>query len=176
MKYLTIMLGLLALFISAGEACADPSASHSPGSAPVLGRVIPGSTTTVFSISTAGAVTRVSGDAIRITPGSVTSPTITISCGLLNLNSLCALRSIRVTVQPAGATAGARIINLRAGALSGSSYRSGAVLQGQILTFDINPIGLLGRASFPLGMDIQLDAGAQPGAQTFNYTVTVQFR
>ena len=157
------------------SAAQTPTVSRSPATAPQLGRVIGGTSTTVFSVSTTGAVTRTSGNAIRLTSGSVTAPTVTISCGLLNLNSICALRNIRVTVQATGASGESRIIRLRAGAISGSSYRPGAITEGTTLVFDINPIGILGGASFPLGMDVQVDAGAQPGADTFTYTVTAQF-
>ncbi|WP_122464521.1 MULTISPECIES: hypothetical protein [Brevundimonas] len=170
-----LVAGLALLSVASASAAQAPTVSRSPATSPQLGRVIAGATTTTFSISTAGAVTRTSGDAIRLTNTSVTAPTVTISCGLLNLNSVCALRNIRVTVTATGATGETRIVRLRAGTLTGSTYRAGGVREGTTLTFDINPIGILGSASFPLGMDVQVDAGAQPGADSFTYTVTAQF-
>lgn len=150
--------------------------SRSPATSPTLGTTIRGSSTTTFSISTAGGVTRTSGNAIRLSSGSVTAPTVTISCGLLNISSLCALRYVRVTITPVTGTGPAQISRLRVGALSGASYRSGsAPVEGGSLTFDLNPMGLLGTATFKLGMDVQLSANAASGVYTYDYLVTVHF-
>ena len=157
------------------DALADASVTRSPATAPTLGTTIRGTSATTFSISTAGSVTRTSGDAIRLTSGSVTTPTLSINCGLLNLSGLCALRYIRVTITPVTGSGPATISRLRVGGLSGATYRTGsAPTEAASLTFDLNPIGLLSTATLQLGMDVVLAANAASGAYSFDYIVTVQ--
>lgn len=175
MKRLVAALCAGLMFFSAGQAQADPTVTRSPATAPALGTVIRGSATT-FSVSTAGAVTRTSGTAIRLSSSTVTTPTITINCGLLNLSGLCALRYIRVTITPVNGSGPATITRLRVGSMTGGTYRSGsAPAEGASIVFDLNPLGLLTTATFKLGMDVQLAAGATTGNTTFDYHVTVQF-
>lgn len=155
---------------------AQLAVSATPAGSPVLGNTIRGSSTTVFSVTTAGGVTRTSGDAIRLGPGIVTTPTVTITCGLLNLSSLCALRPIRVTITPVTGSGPAQITRLRVAGVSGYSYRSGSAPgEASTIVFDMNPIGLLGSAVFKLGMDVQLAAGAPSGQYPTSYSVTAQF-
>ncbi|MDQ8028960.1 MAG: hypothetical protein REJ23_09545 [Brevundimonas sp.] len=164
------------MLTSAGQAQADPTVTRSPATAPTLGTVIRGSSATTFSVTAAGAVSRTSGNAIRLTSSSVTTPTITINCGLLNLNGLCALRYIRVTITPVTGSGPANITRFRVASMTGGTYRSGsAPAEASTLTFDLNPLGLLTTATFKLGMDVQLAANAASGNQTFDYLVTVQF-
>ncbi len=164
------------MFTSAGQAQADPTVTRSPATAPTLGTVIRGSSATTFSVTAAGAVSRTSGNAIRLSSSSVTTPTITINCGLLNLSGLCALRYVRVTITPVTGSGPANITRFRVASMTGGTYRSGsAPAEGSTVTFDLNPLGLLSSASFKLGMDVQLAANAASGNQTFDYLVTVQF-
>lgn len=157
------------------QALADASVTRSPATAPTLGKTIRGASATTFSISTAGVVTRTSGDAIRLSSGSVTTPTLSINCGLLNLSGLCALRYVRVTITPVSGSGAASISRLRVGSLSGATYRTGSPpADAASLTFDLNPIGLLSTATLRLGMDVVLAANAASGAYTFDYIVTVQ--
>lgn len=157
-----------------GLAHAQATVTRSPATAPTLGTTIRGSTATTFTISTSGVVTRTSGDAIRLTSGTVTTPTFSVNCGLLNMSGLCALRYIRVTITPVGGGA-ATVTRLRVGALSGATYRSGgAPAEGPSVTFDLNPLGLLSNASFRLGMDVTLAANAPSGTHGFDYLVTVE--
>lgn len=175
MKRLVAALCAGLMFFSTGQARADPTVTRSPATAPALGTVIRGTATT-FSVSTAGAVTRTTGTAIRLSSSTVTTPTITINCGLLNLSGLCALRYIRVTITPVNGSGPATITRLRVGSMTGGTYRSGsAPAEGASLVFDLNPLGLLSTATFKLGMDVQLAAGATTGNTTFDYHVTVQF-
>jgi len=156
-------------------AYAQLAVSHSPSTAPILGTAIRGTSATTFSVSTGGAVTRTSGDAIRLTGGGVTPPSITISCGLLNLSSLCAARQVRVTIQPASAGV-ASISRFRVSGLTGATYKSGsAPAENSTITFDLNALGLFGTAQFTLGMDVLVAAAAASGAKTFDYTVTATF-
>lgn len=176
MKRLVATLCAGLILVAAGQAQADPTVTRSPAVAPTLGTTIRGSSATTFSISAAGAVSRISGDAIRLTTSSVTTPTITINCGLLNLNSLCALRYIRVTITPVAGSDPATITRLRVASMTGGTYRTGsAPAEGVTLVFDLNPLGLLTTATFKLGMDVQLAAGAATGNTTFDYFVSVQF-
>lgn len=168
----------LASIILAFALMAEPAVaqvSHTPATAPALGRTVRGSSATTFSVATSGAVTRTTGNAIRLTSSSVTPPTISINCGLLNLGSLCALRYIRVTITPVAGNP-ASITKFRVGTLSGgASYRSGsAPAEAATLVFDLNPLGLFSTASFVLGMDMTLAANAASGAYTFDYVVTIQ--
>lgn len=164
------------MLVTAGQAQADPTVTRSPAVAPTLGTIIRGSSATTFSISAAGAVSRTSGNAIRLTTSSVTTPTVTINCGLLNLNSLCALRYIRVTITPVTGSGPATITRLRVASMTGGTYRTGsAPAEAATLVFDLNPLGLFTTATFKLGMDVQLAAGAATGNTTFDYLVSVQF-
>jgi hypothetical protein len=164
---------LLVAVFAASAAQAEIAVTTSPTSAPVLGTVVRGSSATTFSVATNGAVTRTSGDAIRLSNASVTTPTVSINCGLLNLPGLCALRQIRVTVQPAGTTGQATITKLRVGSLTGATYATGsAPAESSSITFDLNPIGLLGTASFKIGMDMLLPGNTTTTVNNVNYTVT----
>lgn len=174
---LWLLLAFVAVSIIAlpRTAVAQLQVAHSPATAPTLGTTIRGSSATTFTITAAGAVTRASGNAIRLSSASVTTPTITISCGLLNISSLCALRSIRVTIVPVTGTGPAKIVKLRVGSLSGASYSGSAPAEAASLTFDLQPLGLFGTATFKLGMDVQLNAGAASGNQLYDYQVTATF-
>lgn len=167
---------VLATVISAASlptpAKAQISIDRSPTTTnPVLGRVVRGTTATTFSISPTGVVAR-SGDAIRMSSSGVTATTVTISCGLLNLG--CAGRTLRVTVQAAGATGSSTLTKFRVGSLTGTNYSTGsAPTEASSLTFNLTGIGLLGSCSFALGMDVLVPPTATPGNGTFSYTVTV---
>ncbi|MCO8030808.1 hypothetical protein NI454_12710 [Brevundimonas diminuta] len=171
-----LMIALVAVLgMSAPRlAHAQVTVTRSPATAPTLGTTIRGTTATTFTVSTSGAVTRTSGDAIRLTGGSITTPTFSVNCGLLNLSGLCALRYIRVTITPVGGGA-ASVTRFRVGGLSGATYRTGsAPAEGSSVTFDLNPLGLLSTATFRLGMDVTLAANAPSGAHDFDYIVTVE--
>lgn len=168
------MIRFAALFVAAfalacaGAVQAQVTVSRSPATAPVLGNTVRGSTTSVFSISSTGAVTRLSGSAIRLSTASVTVPTITIYCGVLS----CITRRMRVTIAPAGGSGDATINKFRVSNLSGASYYSAAPAEASSLTFDLNAVGYLNSATFKLAMDTELAAGPSSGVETFNYTVT----
>lgn len=164
------LLGLvLALFIAA-PAAAQITVQRTPSSVtPALGQVIRGSAPTTFSISTAGVVTRTSGDAIRVTSGNVTSPSIVIIC---QLDLSCNLRNMRVTVQVTGSSGVASISNLRVSATYGLLYYVAPPTSGSTITFESYPIGLNLGATFAIGMDILVPPTGPTGYGTYNYTVT----
>ncbi len=165
------ILVAIAAAMAATGASAQIAVSRSPAAAPSLGTVIEGSSTTVFSISAAGVVTRGSGDAVRLTTGGATAPTATITCMTL-VN--CTLRDVRVTITASGATGAASITRFRIGALSGGTYRTSAPPDGSSLTFDLRPLGLGGSASFPLGVDVTVAPGST-GPASYTYTVSAVF-
>lgn len=175
-----ILLGLVCAVAAgvAGTASAtdwdsDITVTRSSGTAPQLGTVIRGSSASTYSISVSGLVARILGNAIRLSNASVAAPTITLDCGW---TYDCAYRSIRVTIVPAGGSGSATIVKLRRGSVSGYGTSVGSVSEGRTLTFDLPPVGPLRQVSFPIGMDVQLAAGAGAGVHTFSYTVTAEYR
>jgi hypothetical protein len=169
-----ILAGSVVAALWAQPGAAQIRVSASPAVAPDLGRVIMGSSSTTFRVSVQGGVTRVSGDAVRLSNAGVTTPTISIDCALLNLTNLCALRYMQVAVQPAGGSGAASLATLRVGSLTGASFRDGQPAEGSALTFVLNPVGL-GTTTFKLGMDVRLAPGPTSGPLTFNYIVTASF-
>lgn len=170
-----VVAALAVWTLMSSAANAQLAVTSSPAGSPALGNTIRGASTTVFAITTSGVVTRQSGDAIRVGPSVVATPTVTITCGFLNLSSLCALRPVRVTITPVTGSGPAQITKLRVSSVSGYTYRSGAPAESSAIVFDMNPIGLLGSAVFKLGMDVQLAAGAASGQYPTTYSVTAQF-
>ncbi|MFC5343137.1 hypothetical protein ACETK8_08830 [Brevundimonas staleyi] len=157
-------------------ASAQIQISHSPTISPALGSMIRGSTATSFTIGTNGSVTQTGGNGVRVHSGGVTPPTITISCGFLNLSGLCALRQIRVTIQPV-ANSNAQITKFTVGSVQGNILWAigSPPTPASSMTFDLKPLGLLGTGSFTLGMDV-LTAGNLPsGNYNFDYIVTAAF-
>ena len=149
-----------------GAAQAQLAVSRSPAAAPTLGNTTRPSTATTFQISTAGVVTRLSGDAVRLSNTSVTTPTITVSCGIIGI----CLRNLRVVVTPVTSSGTASIVRLRASSFSGATMTSGTT-EGATLDFTLGQM-LLSHITFKLGMDVRLAAGAT-GPQTFDYHVSV---
>lgn len=172
-----VWFAALALLIGAtaapGMAAAQLSVTRSPSLAPLLGDTIRGTAVTTFSVSTTGAVTRTSGNAIRITTGSVRAPTITLGC-TSNLNN-CRTRDIRVTILPIN-SGSATISRLRISALTnGGRFDGSAPAEAAILQFDIKALGAR-TTSFDLGMDVRLAASATPGDHDFDYLVVAELQ
>lgn len=165
-----------AMIASASPAAAQLQVTASPAVAPGLGTMVRGSTATTFTVTTAGAVSRTSGDGIRITSGGATAPTVTISCGFLNLSSLCAARQVRVTIQPV-TNADSQITKFYVSSLTGNlvTVTGTNPAPASSVTFDLRPLGLLGTGSFTLGMDVFTAAGIASGNYRFDYMVTASF-
>lgn len=164
--------GLVSIFLIAKPAAAQISISRSPVTSPVIGTVVRGSTATTFSVSTAGVVTRVSGDAIRLSSTSITQPTITLTCGT---DTNCKHKDVRVTITSGGTSGSGSITLFRIGTLTGATYRTTAPANAASLTFDLRPLGQSRSANFILGMDVLLAAAANSGAHAFTFTVTATF-
>jgi len=163
---LAVVLGLS----WAGAASAQITVQRSPTSInPALGQVIRGASATTFSIATDGTVTRASGNAIRLSSAPVTPVTITIIC---QLDILCNLRHVQVTVTITGSSGVAQISNLRISSPSGLLYYIAPPSSGTTITFDAYPLGLNLGATFKLGMDVLVPASGPTGYGTFTYTVT----
>ena len=172
MTRILLLPGLAAIFLIATPAAAQISMSRSPVTSPLIGTVVRGNAATTFSVSTAGVVTRVSGDAIRLSSASITRPTITLTCGT---NSNCVSRDLRVTVTAGGASGDGGISLFRIGTLTGATYRTAAPANAASLTFDLRPLGSGRSATFTLGMDVLLAAAAISRTNTFTFTVTATF-
>jgi len=165
---------ILLLTLAAGPAVAQLTLFDSPGSnASAIGRVADGATNTVFTVdASTGAVVRVSGDAVRLTSGSASSPTITIVCG--NSNA-CRDDDVRVVIV-AGAPSGGRasIVSFSVSNLSGTTYNSGsAPPEGASLDFLLNPLGRSSITSFRLGLRVSVPTTGATGLSTLPWTVTV---
>lgn len=178
MRSIVRMLATAAVLslVTAAPAAAQLAVSRSPVQAPVLGTTIRGASPTVFRITPGGGVTRVSGNAIRLSTASVRTPTITVTCGANRLESLCFLRYIRVRITPAPGSSPATITRLRVGPVQGGRYSGGNPSEGAAMDFVIAPLGLSGDASFELGMDVTLAGGASGGEHVFDYVVTAQLQ
>ena len=169
-RALLCLFGLLLGLCVTSPASAQITVQRSPATVtPALGSVIRGSAPSTFSISTSGVVTRLSGDAIRMTSGNVTPPSVVIFC---RLDLLCNLRNMRVTVQVTGSTGEATISNLRVSATSGLLFYTAPPASGSTITFDTYPIGLNLGATFAIGMDVLVPASGPTGYGTYSYTVT----
>lgn len=171
---------ILALFAAVlltaapGLAKAQIAVSRTAGINPQLGVAIRGSTATTFSVSTSGAVTRTSGDAIRMTTGSVRVPTISVSCGAKPNTDDCRNSHIRIYIVPVSSAGPASITRFRVTSISNGSFDAGSPpAEGATLTFDLNPLGNR-TATFDLGMDVRITAGAASGLDTYDYYVVAQ--
>lgn len=158
------------LMLASVQPAMAQSASRSAFQAPVLGTTIRGTATTVFRITPGGAVTRISGNAIRLSTASVRSPTITLQCGL---DWYCGYRYLRVRITPVAGSGPASISRLRMGNLSGGRLYGSTPAEGTVLDFYVQPLGR-STATFELGMDVTLSSGAPSGEHNFGYMITVQ--
>jgi hypothetical protein len=175
MRRWILALGAFAALTAAADAAsAQITVSRSSGIAPELGRTIRGASATTFTVSTTGMVTRTSGDAIRLTTGSVRAPTITFSCGSRPQTDDCRNSNIRITIIPSSTSGAASITRFRVSSLNNATFVSGSPpAEAQWLSFDVRPLGNR-TASFDLGMDVRVVAGAASGFDTYDYLVVAQ--
>lgn len=162
------------LVVSTAQAAAQITVATSPTSnAPAIGRVADATTDTVFLVNAAtGAVTRVSGNAVRLTTAATTSPTITIGCGNF---AVCNTADVRVRITAGTAVGGrASIASFSVANLTDTTYNSGAApAEAASLDFQLNPIGANDTDTFKLGLRIRAPTAGATGATTLPYTVTV---
>lgn len=140
--------------------------------APALGRVVRGTSTSVFTINAStGAVTRTSGNAVRITTATPVTPTVTIRCTSLGTNCGSGSRRYTVTVQAAtSAGPGVSVTNLTISTPSGATVISGPTYSSGTLTFVVGGFSTL---SFKIGMSLQLPASGSTGVGTVPLTVNI---
>jgi hypothetical protein len=155
-------------------AAAEVTVTLPVATTPALGEIVAGTVPTVFRIGVDGSVTRISGDAVRLSRAPVTPPTMRLTCGLLNLASLCLVRNIRITMAPQASGTLASVTLFRIGAVSGSSFNGGPPADASTMNFQLNPMGLGSVVTIQFGMDITVAAG-QRGAAVARYTVNADF-
>jgi hypothetical protein len=154
-------------------AAAEVTVTLPASTTPALGEIVAGTMPTVFRIGVDGTVTRISGDAVRLSNAPVTPPTMRLTCGLLNLANLCLLRNIRITMAPQASGTLAAVTMFRIGAVSGTTFSGGAPVDASTMNFQLNPMGL-GVVTIQFGMDITVAPG-QRGTTTTRYIVNADF-
>ncbi len=165
--------GLIAglCLISGGAAAQTYTTTLTPSAdAPKIGNVVRGLSNTVFTINATSGVVTQSGPGIRLTPGTVTTPTITIRC----MGGTCNNRRIAVLITRDGA-APAEYTNFTVGGLSCSAGCSAAFIGlppagGMPLSFEIGGVKNGTTATFRLGSDVTVSGGVT-GTKTFGVTV-----
>jgi hypothetical protein len=140
--------------------------------APGLGRVVRGTSASVFTINAStGAVTRTSGNAARITSSTPVTPTVTIRCTNAGTNCTAGGRRYTVTVQAGSAAgAGASVTNLTITTPSGATVVGGPTYASGTLTFVVSGFSTL---SIRIGMSLQVPASGSTGVGTVPFTVNV---
>ena len=140
--------------------------------APALGRVVRGTSASVFAINAAtGAVTRTSGNAVRIATATPVTPTVTIRCTNAGTNCNSGSRRYTVTVQAATSTgAGVGVTNLTITTPTGATVLSGPTYASGTLTF---VVGGFSTMTFRIGVSLQVAASGPTGVGAVPLTVNV---
>lgn len=161
--------------ISGGASAQTVTVVLSPTTnAPGLGKVVRGAATTTFMIDAAtGAVTQ-TGPAVRLTAGSATTPTVSITCGGMG-GGQCNGRQMRVEITASG-SGPAQFAQFSVGSLSCASgctatYVGGAPTPAASLDFTISGIANNKTGSFKLGSNVTVASSGLTGLQTFTFTV-----
>lgn len=160
--------------LAAPPAAAEVTVTLPAPTTPALAEIVAGTLPTVFRIGVDGSVTRISGDAVRLSNAPVTPPTMRLTCGLLNLASLCLVRNIRITMAPQVSGTLAAVTMFRVGAVSGTTFSGGPPAAASTMNFQLNPMGLGNVVVIQFGMDITVAPG-QRGATVTRYSVTADF-
>jgi hypothetical protein len=139
---------------------------------PAMGKVAAGSVTSTFTVDgSTGTVARASGDAVRVNaPGTVSTPTITVSCAPCNGNA--ASRLMTVTVTSTGSGRATLTSFTRTNMSSGVTF--GGAATGSPLVFTIQFPGGSGTstASFKLGMTVQVANTGATGVRSLPYQIS----
>ncbi len=140
--------------------------------APALGRVVRGTSTSVFAIDAAtGAVTRTSGNAVRIATTTPVTPTVTIRCTNAGASCTSNNRRYTVTVQaPTTTGTGVGVTNLTITTPSGASLISGPTYGSGTLTFVVAGFSIL---TFRIGVSLQVPASGPTGVGAVPLTINV---
>ena len=139
---------------------------------PAMVKVAEGSATSTFTVDgSTGAVVRASGDAVRVnSPGTVSTPTITVTCSPCNGNT--ASRTMTVTVTSTGSGRATITSFTRTNMSSGVTF--GSATTGSPLVFTILfPSGSgTNTASFKLGMTVQVANTGATGLRSLPYQIS----
>jgi hypothetical protein len=162
--------------------CAGPAPAYTLGVPAIatvaLGKFVADSTVSVFSVSAStGVVTKISGTAIRLTSGTVATPTVTITCATAGGGGKC---NRTVTVQiVAGSTLSGRpttITKFNVSNLSGPAgvtFSPSAPAPAAPLTFSIVSTANSYTVTFKVGITASFNASATTGNTDWTYTVSV---
>lgn len=162
------------LCLGAVPAAAEVTVILPAPTTPALGEIVAGTVPTVFRIGVDGSVTRIFGDAVRLSKAPVTPPTMRLTCGLLNLANLCLIRNIRITMAPQASGTLAAVTMFRIGTVTGTTFSGGPPADASTMNFQLNPMGLGNIVTIQFGMDITVAPGQRGSAQT-RYTVNADF-
>jgi hypothetical protein len=140
---------------------------------PDLGKIVQGASVSVFGVDpNSGAVTRVSGTAIRLTSGPSNPPLVTISCTAQS----CKNGGVTVTFAPTG-SGRANVTGFTPGAVTGHGLTlvstTGAGTTHLTMQFasdsTANP-----SASFAVGVSVTVGATGATGLNHYGYVITAQ--
>lgn len=161
---------LFLAFMAAGQAAAQTYTYAITASKPNLGDVSSGASgDTVFDVTSAGAITKVSGSGTRISSGTSVA-TVTITCG--NQNA-CNSATINVTITATGTPTG------RAGTLNdfdvggGNASISNEVIGATSTTFRVNAIGKNSSDTFNMGLRMPIKSTGTTGTAQSNFLITL---
>lgn len=167
-----VRLGLVALFFLAagGQALAQTYTYSITASKPNIGDVSSGASgDTVFDVTSAGVITKVSGSGTRISSGTSVA-TVTITC---NSNNACNSATITATITATGTPTG------RAGVLKdfdvggGTATLSNEVIGASSTTFKIGAIGKNSSDTFNVGLQMPIKATGTTGSAQSSFLITL---
>ena len=170
-----LCLALCALFAMSTSATAQNFTVSAIGAAD-FGNIVaaPSGVSTFRASAATGAVTKLSGNAVRLSTGSVRS-LVTVACGNQNAcNSANASVTVTVTGSPTGrATALQNFTVSVAGATATITQTPGT---GSAITFRIGPVGRNSSRTFWIGYDLPINgnnSAAATGNASANMVVTI---
>ena len=169
----TILRMLTTALIGLGSAAqAADSVVIDNATVPAMGKVATGSATSTFTVDgSTGAVARFSGDAVRVnSPGTVVTPTVTVTCAPCSGNA--ASRTMTVTVTSTGSGRATLTSFTRTNMSSGVTF--GGAVTGSPLIFTIlfPSGGGTNTASFKLGMTVQVANSGATGVRSLPYQIS----
>ena len=142
-----------------------------------LGTIVADSSVSTFNVdASSGSVTRIGGTAIRLTPGSVTTPTVTISCASGGAGGNCDhIYTVQIL---AGSTVSGRpttITSFNVPNLSGAgvTFSPATPAAGAPLTFSIISSSSSFTVTFKLGITASFNSSGTTGNTDWTYTVLV---
>ncbi|MBC6981958.1 hypothetical protein [Caulobacter sp. 17J80-11] len=168
------LLAALTVGVSGAAGQALPVSASPSAEAPSLGKVMTGPSSSVFAISSSGAVTRTSGTAVRITNTGTSVPTVTVTCNIQSGNT-CSTGTVRIVVT-AASTSRASITSFTASGLKcdGATCQSitGTTGPAPSLDFSVRAPGKQKAVTFTLPMEVTIAATPTTGNAVYRYNVS----